>query len=275
MPELAEVETIRRNLLSGSDNAPSLAGQQISAVRVFWDRSIAAPPVQEFVSCLSGESVQDIDRRGKFLIFKLTGAYLLAHLRMSGDLAMEDADGPLSPHARIVLEFYSGYRLSFVDPRKFGRMWLTDDPGKILGSLGPEPFEERLNAEEFHRMVSKRRRQLKTLLIDQGFLAGIGNIYADEALHVARLHPLRLAHTLSPEESARLLSSLRAVLLEGIERHGASIDWVYRGGDFQNYFGVYRRNGEPCRVCGEIIQRIIVGQRSTHFCPGCQKQALA
>jgi len=136
--------------------------------------------------------------------------------------------------------------------------------------LGPEPLDETLTAEAFHRRLTVTHRALKPLLMDQRFLVGLGNIYADEALFYANLHPLRPAHTLTALEASRLLEAIRLVLQEGIRRNGASIDWVYRGGDFQNHFTVYGRAGQPCRRCGTPIQRLRIAQRSAHLCPRCQ-----
>ena len=197
---------------------------------------------------------------------------------MSGDLRVEPASGPdgapLPPqlHDRIVLGLDEGLRLAFNDTRKFGRAWLLDDPDAVLGDLGPEPFDENLDARVFQQMLVDRRRQIKPLLLDQTFLAGLGNIYTDESLHTAGIHPLTPSDRIDPLQAERLLTAIRAVLNEGIRRNGASIDWVYRGGSFQNSFRVYGRTGERCPVCGTPIQRILVGQRGTHFCPVCQPE---
>ena len=190
---------------------------------------------------------------------------------MSGDMRVEDIQGnPVLKHDRLVLNLDNGSRLAFNDTRKFGRAWLLADPHEVLGGLGPEPFDPGLDATSFNEMLAARSRQLKPLLMDQSFLAGLGNIYTDEALHLAKLHPLRLSGSLNPAEAERLLAAIRAVLSEGIRRNGASIDWVYRGGDFQNHFRVYGRTGESCPECGETIERLVVGQRGTHICPNCQ-----
>jgi formamidopyrimidine-DNA glycosylase len=175
-------------------------------------------------------------------------------------------------HTRMILYFNNQSRLVFNDPRKFGRVWLVDHPDQVTGSLGPEPLDANLTGEEFHTRLLHVRRQIKPLLLDQHFLAGVGNIYSDEALHLAKIHPLRGSNTLTVDESGKLLAAIRQVLTKGIEQNGASIDWVYRGGDFQNHFRVYGRTGEPCPVCDTIIQHLRVGQRSTHFCPVCQPQ---
>jgi formamidopyrimidine-DNA glycosylase len=270
MPELPEVETIRRRLQNGSSENSSLIGDTIRDVQIFWDRSIATPLPDEFRRRIQGQQIRNISRRGKYMLFHLSEDVLLIHLRMSGDLVIRAAGQELAPHDRVVFDFESGERLAFNDTRKFGRVWLVNDPENIIGPLGPEPLSSHLTAEVLHKRLHDHARQLKPLLLDQTFLAGLGNIYADEALHLAHLHPLRRSDTLSMEESRRLWRSIRQVLGEGIRRSGASIDWVYRGGDFQNFFRAYGRTGEPCPECGTPIVRIVVGQRSTHYCPVCQ-----
>ena len=270
MPELPEVETIARNLRVGTESSPALIGEIITSGMVLWERTLAFPSVTEFSQKIKGQRIEAITRRGKYLSVHLVDTTLLFHLRMSGDLLVEPVDTQIAPHHRLVLNFKSGWRLAFNDPRKFGRAWLTPDADTVLGQLGPEPLNEQLTATDFFTLLQNKHRQLKPLLLDQKFLAGVGNIYADEALYLARLHPLRLSGTLSQEQAAALLSGIRQVLQEGIQRNGASIDWVYRGGEFQNYFRVYQRTGEACFRCGTLIERIVVGQRGTHFCPSCQ-----
>jgi formamidopyrimidine-DNA glycosylase len=270
MPELPEVETIARNLCVGTEISPGLIGEIIASGQVFWERSLAFPDRTEFSQKIIGQKIEAISRRGKYLVLRLVDTTLLVHLRMSGDLLVEPATERIAPHYRMVLYFESGWRLAFNDPRKFGRIWLTPNPEGVLGALGPEPLDEQFTAQDLFRRLQQKRRQLKPLLLDQTFLAGIGNIYADEALLLARLHPLTLSNSLSQEQATALWSGIRQVLQEGIQRNGASIDWVYRGGEFQNYFRVYQRTGETCYCCGNPIQRIVVGQRGTHFCPVCQ-----
>jgi len=274
LPELPEVETIRQRLIKGFDSSPSILNQQIAQVRLFWPGTLSEPDSHTFCAFLPGQTVQDIERRAKFLAFTLSNAYLVVHLRMSGDLYLEhQQDNPSfrnSKHDRLWLEFESGWRLVFNDMRKFGRVWLVGDAGKLFSKLGPEPFDEQLTPTVFAAMLQKRSRQLKPLLMDQNFLAGVGNIYADEALFRAKLHPLRLSDSLSFSDAENLLDSIRFVLRAGIDQKGASIDWVYRGGDFQNYFQVYQQTGNPCPRCGHPIEKIKVGQRGTHFCPVCQ-----
>jgi formamidopyrimidine-DNA glycosylase len=270
MPELPEVETIARSLQQGGRGQGALPGRVIRSVRLFWERTLAEPGKEEFMKHLPGQRVIEVTRRGKFIVIRLERDWLLIHLRMSGDLRVEAVASKPQPHDRMLILFEDGAGLFFNDTRKFGRVWLLTDPQSILGKLGPEPLDEAFTAREFHTRLAARKRQLKPLLLDQTFLAGLGNIYTDEALFLAHLHPLASSNALSQGQASRLLGSIREVLNEGILHNGASIDWVYRGGDFQNHFHVYQRTGEPCPVCGKPIERILVGQRSSHFCPVCQ-----
>ena len=272
MPELPEVETIRRGLISGSDGVPSLVHQRITSVDLFWPKTVASPDPLQFIQGLQQREIVSLSRRGKFLLINLDHGTLIFHLRMSGDLRMQPAGEPTQKHDRLQLNFNSGWKLVFNDTRKFGRAWLTEDPQKVLSGIGPEPLDSDLTPDKFYAMLQVRSRQIKPLLMDQRFLAGLGNIYTDEALFSAGIHPLRRSDTLIQPEAERLLAAIREVLQQGILAKGASIDWVYRGGDFQNHFQVYKRTGSPCPRCGTPIQRIVVGQRSTHFCPVCQPQ---
>jgi formamidopyrimidine-DNA glycosylase len=272
MPELPEVETITRALHCGKDGSCPIIGKIVARTHLHWKRTLANITERKLNKQLTGQIVQSVGRRGKFVVITFNQETLLMHLRMSGDLRVESASKSLlQKHDRLVIDFTDGYRLVFNDPRKFGRAWLTKNPQEILGDLGLEPLDSCLTHLQFHQMLKERKRQLKPLLLDQSFLAGLGNIYTDEALHLARLHPLKLSDTFTEVQSKELLKAIRAVLKEGIQRNGASIDWVYRGGDFQNHFRVYQRDGQPCMVCGATIERILVGQRGTHFCPICQK----
>jgi formamidopyrimidine-DNA glycosylase len=270
MPELPEVETIAHLLRQGTSSQPSLIGRHILGADLLWERTLAEPPPAEFSSRITSQVIIDIGRRGKFLRFQLSRDWLFIHLRMSGDLLVKVAGAAPQNHDRLILQLEGDIQLVFNDTRKFGRVWLVKQADRVVGSLGPEPLEESLSAEDFYQRLHAKHRQLKPLLLDQTFLAGMGNIYVDEALNLAQLHPLSPAHRLTQEQTRRLLESIRTVLRDGIARSGASIDWVYRGGDFQNYFRVYQRTGLPCPKCGTPIARIIVGQRGTHFCPHCQ-----
>jgi formamidopyrimidine-DNA glycosylase len=270
MPELPEVETIAESLRRAAEGGLPLVGETLLGATLRWPRHIAQPGPAEFASRVQGQRVRGVGRRGKFLTLDLDRDTLLIHLRMSGDLRMTPSGAPLEKHDLTLLHTAAGHDLRFNDPRRFGRVWLLEDPQAVLGRLGPEPLEAGFTAAAFAEQLARHRRQLKPLLLDQTFLAGVGNIYADEALHRARLHPLRRSDRVSPQEAHRLWRGLRAALRSGLHHHGASIDWVYRGGGFQNHFRVYARTGEPCPVCATPIRRIRVGQRSTHFCPSCQ-----
>ena len=272
MPELPEVETITRTLHYGKNESCSIVGKKVTQTHLLWKRTLANTTHRMLNKRLTGQIIQSVGRRGKFVVISFDKETLLIHLRMSGDLRVELIQNTfLQKHDRLVIDFLDGYRLVFNDPRKFGRSWLTEVPQEILGNLGPEPLDSHLTHHQFHQLLKGRKCHLKSLLLDQSFLAGLGNIYTDEALHLARLHPLKISDSITEAQSKELLKAIRAVLKEGIQRNGASIDWVYRGGDFQNHFRVYQRDGQPCPVCGATIERILVGQRGTHFCPNCQK----
>jgi formamidopyrimidine-DNA glycosylase len=270
MPELPEVETFRQVFLHGTDEIPSLVGKRISGAALLWEKTLAAPTPCEFKIRISGQTICDLKRRGKYLLFQLSQDTLVIHLRMSGDLVVERQHEPVAPHHRLLIDLEGGLRLAFNDTRKFGRAWLVKDSETLLSNLGPEPLDPAFTAEGFYQMLQSVSRQLKPLLLDQHFIAGLGNIYTDEALHLAGLHPQTRSNRLSRSQVESLWKAVRTVLQEGILRNGSSIDWVYRGGDFQNYFQVFRRTGQACYRCGTAIQRIIVGSRSTHLCPHCQ-----
>ncbi len=270
MPELPEVETIVRILRNGGPDRLSVVGRRILGAQLFWARTLAEPDSGEFHQRIYGQVIDDITRRGKFLVLRLSRDWLLYHLRMSGDLLVRLAGASPQTHDRLWLDLDGGLHLVFNDARKFGRVWLVDELDHILGDLGPEPMDESFTAQVLFDRLQHAHRQIKPLLLDQTFIAGLGNIYADEALNLAGVHPLTISNRLSEQQADRLLSSIRSVLRDGISRNGASIDWVYRGGDFQNYFRVYQRTGEPCPKCGTPIARIVIGQRGTHYCPHCQ-----
>lgn len=272
MPELPEVETIARTL------RPQLIGKTIREADLRWNRTLAAPSPRKFKELVKGQQIKEVSRRAKYLILHLSSLRsgsgqafsLLVHLRMSGDLLLRNSTTEPAPHDRLILKLSGGKSLAFNDTRKFGRVWLTADPQEILGALGPEPLSAEFTPVWLYAALHAKRRQLKPLLLDQTFLAGLGNIYTDEALHIAKLHPLRLSDSVSRRQAEALYEAIQSVLREGIRRNGASIDWVYRGGEFQNYFRVYDREGKPCLVCGALIQKFVVGQRGTHICPNCQ-----
>ena len=266
MPELPEVETIARKL------RPELVGKSILKADLLWSRTLATPTPAKFKKQIKGQEIRRIGRRAKYFVMDLSDFHLFIHLRMSGDLYIKEVDAATEKHDRLVLSLNPGKnKLVFNDTRKFGRVWLVQDPAEVVGGLGPEPLSEEFTAQMLYEGLQSRHRQLKPLLLDQTFLAGMGNIYTDEALHKARLHPLATSDSVDREQAGALWEAIREVLQEGIRRNGASIDWVYRGGEFQNYFRVYDRKGQPCPVCGTPIERLVVGQRGTHICPSCQK----
>jgi len=265
MPELPEVETIARIL------RPQLEGRTILSTRLLWKRTLAMPSPRVFASHIAGQTILNVSRRAKFLQLQLSKEHLFIHLRMSGDLWVEEAGYKPAKHDRLLVYLSSGNCLVFNDTRKFGRAWLTDHPEDVIGGLGPEPFDPAFTPQLLYSRLQGHQRQIKPLLLDQSFLAGMGNIYTDEALHLAGIHPLTESDKISIRKAENLFIAIRFVLEAGIAHSGASIDWVYRGGDFQNHFRVYGRTGEPCPVCQTPIARIRVGQRSTHFCPKCQR----
>ena len=268
MPELPEVETIVRKL------KPQLIGKTVQDAQLRWQRTLAFPSPSKFRGLIKGQQVQDVTRRAKYFILQLSNFSLLIHLRMSGDLLIKEGKIKPEKHDRLILNLLSAEgllsHLVFNDTRKFGRVWLTTNAEDVLGKLGPEPLSKAFTSGWLHTALHSRHRLLKPLLLDQTFLAGIGNIYADESLHLAKLHPLAASDSVTVEQAEALHRAICQVLKEGIRRNGASFDWVYRGGEYQNHFRVYDRAGKPCPVCGTSIERIIVGQRSTHFCPTCQ-----
>jgi formamidopyrimidine-DNA glycosylase len=222
--------------------------------------------------------IKQVGRRAKYIVIQLQDCNLMIHLRMSGDLLVKESKIKPETHDRLILTLTPGHspngrgesKLVFNDARKFGRVWLTGTPEEILGKLGPEPFGDEFTPKWLHENLHRHHRQLKPLLLDQTFLAGLGNIYTDEALHMAKLHPLRASDSVNAKQAEGLWNAIREVLQEGIRTNGASIDWVYRGGEYQNHFRVYDRTGEACPVCGTKIKKLVVGQRGTHICSKCQ-----
>jgi len=270
MPELPEVEVIARGLDA------CLPGRTIQSTEVFWERTVA-PPISatEFKRRTASQSIERVWRRGKFLILDLkSGSHLLVHLRMTGQLCIMPAGTSLSPYVRARFLLNGEIDLHFSDVRKFGRLYLTDDLSTIIGALGPEPLSNEFTAEMFRKMLQERRGRIKPLLLDQRFVAGLGNIYVDESLFRAGIHPLRSASSLDARESRRLHREIRRILEEAIRRRGTTLndyrDAAGQTGEQQNHLAVYGRAGDSCVHCGAPIQRIVVGQRGTHFCPHCQ-----
>jgi formamidopyrimidine-DNA glycosylase len=278
VPELPEVETVRRGL------ARSLVDRRITRVEVGRERVVRRTSAEELVHGLEGCRVLDARRRGKYLLCGLdSGEELMIHLRMSGQVFVEPAGRPRPPHTHVAALLDDGHELWFVDPRTFGEV-VVFDPAVVavavpeLARLGIDPVADGLDLRGLRTILRARHRQLKALLLDQHLIAGIGNIYGDEILHAARLRPDRPSDTLTPAAERRLHEAIGTVLTAAIEAGGSTlrdaqyVDVDGRAGAFQDQHRVYGRTGERCSTCGiGWIRRIVVSQRSTHFCPRCQR----
>ena len=303
MPELPEVEYTARQLRA------HIIGATIDTVDIFWPRTIGFPELEDFLAQVAGCTVESVRRRGKFLLIDLSGALLLTiHRRMTGnflllppgwniDSSLQTTDpiawnikgpafSPPSPlensyshqlrYCRVCFNFSDGRRLLLTDLRKFGRieLWSRDREEEALEGLGPEPLSASFTVESLQKDLAGRRVAIKSALLDQRVVAGVGNIYADEALFTAHIHPLRRSDTLTTTELRALHQGIVSVLTLGIEHGGTSFndyrDLWGEAGDNYNHVQVYHQDGKPCAICGTAIERIIVAQRSTHFCPHCQ-----
>jgi formamidopyrimidine-DNA glycosylase len=275
MPELPEVQTVVDHL-----NQLPLVGRAITAARVYWPRTIAGMSADRFCETVSGRTIRQITRRGKYIVFRLSnGMTLLIHLRMTGRLNWTPTDELRGNHEHVTLELENKNELRFQDTRKFGRIYLTGTPETILAKLGPEPLDASLSDDCFEKMLQARRRQIKPLLLDQTFLAGLGNIYVDEALWEAGIHPRRHGASLRRGEITALRRAIIHVLRKGMENRGTSLgngkgnfhSVGNRPGNNAGALKVFRRTGAACPRCAAAIERIIVAQRSSHICPHCQK----
>ncbi len=267
MPELPEVEATRRRL------EPELKADQIAGGRVLWHRTVSPKP-ESFLRSLKGAFFSGVQRRGKYLIvqFEKLKKILVIHLRMSGRLELTDGDLPLRPHDRLQLRLRSGRDLRFHDVRKFGRAVLVSSFEDLVPHLGPEPLDPNLTPSEFFRMLQAKGRMLKPLLLDQSFVAGLGNIYVDEILWSGRLHPERRANELSRNESGALFRAMRSIIQKAVEQRGTDFgDQVITDGVFVPR--AYGRGGSGCKRCNTTMVRMIVAQRGTTICPECQKPA--
>lgn len=271
MPELPEVETIAEDLRG------QLPGRRFVAAHILWPRTLAAPDPESLNARLAGRTVLDVGRRGKYLLIHLdAGETLIIHLRMTGQVTVAPDGNPAlaDAHVRAHFDLAGGYHLIFTDARKFGRIWLVQDVLDVIGKLGPEPLDFGFTAELLGQRLHRRRTAMKALLLDQTIIAGVGNIYADEALFLAGIHPLRGGASLAEDEIGRLHAALRSVLLESIDQRGTLLR-DYRtpygaDGAYKSRLRVYGQPGRPCPRCGTPVARIRVTQRSTHFCPQCQ-----
>ncbi len=300
MPELPEVETV------AGDLQQAVAGATIRAATVSWERTIRHPqPPERFVAEIAGATIRRVSRRAKTVLLHLEdGRVMTVALRMTGALLVVPSSTPPDPYVRVVFTLADGRDLRYRDVRKFGRIGLwpggglksvgagrgsrskrvaegtgTYRIGEVFSGHGPEPLSGGFTVERLKERLSRRSAKLKTLLLDQSFIAGVGNIYADEALWRARLHPLRAADSLEEAEVRRLHRSIRKVLRQGIANRGSSFsDYVStdgQPGENAERLMVYRRTDQPCYRCGWPIRRIVIAQRSAHFCPRCQPEPVA
>ena len=268
MPELPEVETIKRDLEN------KIIGLCFTGATLHWPRMLQNLTPDDFRRRLLSHSVERITRRGKYLIFQLSnGETLILHLRMSGSLRM-DTECDDAPYIRATFDFDNGARLYFRDPRKFGMIWLVEDEEQVVGKLGPEPLDKGFTTKALQSILKKHSAPIKAVLCDQTFIAGIGNMYADEALFNAKIHPERQANSLSHDETKRLRRAIVAVLTKAIEGGGASISDYRRpdgqSGEAQFVFKVAHQLGKRCDRCGTHIERISIRKRGSYFCPKCQ-----
>ena len=266
MPELPEVETIRNEL------SPHVIGRTIKGLSLPWEGIVRQPSLEEFCARLIGQRITGLGRRGKYLIFRLSsGQALIIHLKMTGSLWLKEPE----KFVRAIIHLDDGTNIYFRDPRKFGIMWLTDDEESVGVKLGPEALREGFTAKVLAEKLKKRTAPIKALLCDQGLVAGIGNMYADEALFTAKIHPMRAGGSLSQAEIKRLYNSIRKVLRAGITEKGASTDTYFRPsgekGSAHSQFRVAHRRGESCPICSTPLERIPVRNRGSYFCPKCQK----
>ena len=271
MPELPEVETIVRQL-----RARGVEGRKILSVKVSWARTVEPLPVAAFSKQICGTTIDGISRVGKWMLFSLSsGKTIMIHLRMAGSFSME-----AGAHDRLVLELSDGLVLHYRDTRKFGRWKLVDDPDVILGKLGPDALTRSFSQKYFREAMRSRHRMAKPLILDQSIVAGLGNIYADEALWEAGIHPERLADSLGDAELEALFKAIKHVLRIGVENRGTSLgdgktnyrDVEGKSGENRAEVKAYGRAGKPCGRCGTLLEKTVVAQRGTTFCPNCQRQ---
>jgi formamidopyrimidine-DNA glycosylase len=268
MPELPEVETIKNELL------PHVLGRSIQSVDVYWDKMVKQPSVDEFRTRLIGQKITGLSRRGKYLFFHLSGGNVLVmHMKMTGSLVVNPND---TRFARAVLYLDNGTSVSFHDPRKFGKMWLDSSTDTIIKQLGPEPLDESFTMRVLGGILAKRKAPIKPVLLDQAIIAGIGNMYADESLFEARIHPMKPANSLSKVELKRLYLAIQLVLRKALEKKGASVRNYIRPdgqpGTAHDEFRVAHGVGKNCPRCGTAIKRIVVRGRGTYICPKCQPE---
>lgn len=274
MPELPEVETVKRTL------NVLVKGKQIEYVTVRLARIIQRPDdIQAFANMLAGHSVVNVERRGKFLRIVLDGLVLVSHLRMEGRYGLFQKNDPLDKHTHVIFHFTDGTELRYTDVRQFGTMHLFE-PGEDLrlpplNKLGQEPLEPAFTPERFKEIVAGKSTKIKSLLLNQEYVVGIGNIYVDESLHRAGIHPEDSAKVLSGEQLDKLYEAIVTTLTEAVNAGGSSVKSYVNGqgesGSYQDQHLIYGRKDQPCVSCGTMIEKTVVGGRGTHFCPNCQR----
>lgn len=273
MPELPEVETVRRGL------EKMVLGDTIEQVSALYPKIIQGDP-KNFCQLLKERKILSIDRRGKYLIFNLSGELsLISHLRMEGKYFVKSSSDPLEKHTHVVFSLHGGKQLRYNDVRKFGRMELVPTSQKFevsgIKKLGPEPTKASFDTSVFYHKLNQKKKVVKTALLDQTLVAGLGNIYADEVLWLSRIHPETPSYRLNEQEVKLLHDNIIIELAKAIRAGGTTIrtytDAFQHLGSFQFELHVYGKKGMPCERCGASIEKIVVGQRGTHFCPVCQK----
>lgn len=273
MPELPEVETVKRTLQQ------LVIGKTIKEITVHWGKIIKYPDdVAQFCHLLIGQKIHHIERRAKFLKFILDDYVLISHLRMEGRYGLHQAGEPIDKHTHVIFSFSDGTELRYQDVRKFGTMHLFikgEENTKLpLAQLGIEPFDEKFRPQTLKDIFKGTNRKIKVTLLDQSKLVGLGNIYVDEALFRSGIYPERIGSDLTNKELKKLHQEIKTTLKEAIDMGGSSVKSYVNGqgemGMFQQELFVYGRKGEPCKVCGTPIEKIVVGGRGTHFCPKCQ-----
>jgi len=262
MPELPEVDSYRTGL------APTMTGWEIKGGKTLWKNASNAD-----FSSITNQKITGLDRRGKYLIINLNKSNIIIHLRMTGRIDLTDCDTP--KYTTVEIDFTNKKKMCLVDYRKFGKVWIVEDIESVIGHIGIEPLSKEFTSKEFISMIRKRKGTLKPLLLNQQFIAGIGNYLADEILFRASLHPLRTADTLNKKEIKELYLSIRHIIRKSISFGGTTF-LTFRGpegkkGEFWKKLQVFRKTGKPCPHCKRPITRIIVGQRSTHLCENKQK----
>jgi formamidopyrimidine-DNA glycosylase len=274
LPELPEVETVRRTLKQLA------VGKKIHNISIFWPKIIKNPvEAEQFVDALIGETIIDVGRRGKFLIIYTDQFALVSHLRMEGRYGVYPKSEPFDKHTHVIFHFTDETELRYRDVRKFGTMHLYKKGEEFIKppliELGPEPFSVEFTQEYLSDKLKKTTRKVKSALLDQKILVGLGNIYVDEALFRAGIHPERLANTLTEKEILLLHREIVDTLSEAVEKGGSTIrSYVNSQGEigmFQLELYAYGRKGEACKKCGTLLEKMTVGGRGTHYCPNCQK----